>query len=95
MPLSRAPRRHLPCWWNSAERTTLPGFAKADLETLSTELQTALADLKALENQFGPVLETIDEKAGALRPKLQGLYAALKGLLTYDEQLDLLETIQE
>ena len=45
----------------------LPGFVKADLETLSTELQTALADVKVLENQFGPVLETIDEKAGALR----------------------------
>ena len=73
----------------------LPGFAKADLETLNTELQTAIVELKALENQITPVLETIDEKAGDLLPKLQGLYAALKGLLTDDEQLDLLDTIQE
>ena len=35
------------------------------------------------------------DKAGDLLPSLQGLYAALKGLLTDDEQLDLLETIQE
>jgi hypothetical protein len=73
----------------------LPGFAKADLEALDTELQTAIAELKDLENQIKPVLATIDVKAGALLPKLQGLYTALKGLLTDDEQFDLLQTIQD
>ena len=50
--------------------------------------------MKLLENQITLVLESIDQKSGDLQPKLQGPYAALKGLLTDDEQLDLLDTIQ-
>ena len=67
MPLSRAAKTFAVLVEFGGADDALPGFVKAALETLSTELQTALADVKVLENQFGPVLETIDEKAGALR----------------------------